>query len=196
MATLLDAIGILQATGFYSIVLPFILIFALTYAILEKTKLVGENKSIHVVIAAVFGFLFVGIAEASKFVAAFLPVISVFLIIMLFIILIFKFVGFGDEDVKGAFAQSRVWGPILLVIILFAFMTYGQLYPQGSLATRPELGDQFGIDPPSEGTAGLQNFLAQEQTRILFSPQIMGLIVMMIIFGLATYYITREPLKE
>jgi len=196
MATLLDAIGILQATGFYSIVLPFILIFALTYAILEKTKLVGENKSIHVVIAAVFGFLFVGIAEASKFVAAFLPVISVFLIIMLFIILIFKFVGFGDEDVKGAFAQSRVWGPILLVIILFAFMTYGQLYPQSSLATRPELGDQFGIDQPSEGTAGLQNFLAQEQTRILFSPQIMGLIVMMIIFGLATYYITREPLKE
>ena len=87
MATLLDAIGILQATGFYSIVLPFILIFALTYAILEKTKLVGENKSIHVVIAAVFGFLFVGIAEASKFVAAFLPVISVFLIIMLFAVL-------------------------------------------------------------------------------------------------------------
>lgn len=193
MATLLDALGVLQNIGVYAVILPFILMFALSYALFEKTKLLGENKYVNVAIATVLAFLFIAVSTAVKFVAVFLPLVSALMLIILFIILIFRFAGVEESAITGVLAQSRGYGPIIFILILFAFLSFGQLFPEGAIASRPELGDQFNITQPTEGVAGLQNFLALEQTRILFSPTIMALMVMLIIFAVATYYITREP---
>src|SRR3990167_2130236 len=161
MPTLLDAVGILQNIGVYSVVLPFLLIFALFYALLDKTKVLGDNKFVHAAVSLVLAFLFVSSLGAVKFLTAFLPLISV-----------------------------------LIIIILFALIAFSQVFQEGALANRPELGDQFNItQPSSEGVEGLQAFLGEEQTRVFFSPSILSLIVLVIIFGVATYYITREPAR-
>src|SRR3989344_2586987 len=163
MPTLLDAVGILQNIGVYSVVLPFLLIFALSYALLDKTKVLGDNKFVHAAVSLVLAFLFVSSLGAVKFLTAFLPLISVL---------------------------------ILIILFLFALIAFSQVFPEGALANRPELGDQFNItQPSSEGVEGLQAFLGEEQTRVFFSPSILSLIVLVIIFGVATYYITREPAR-
>ena len=46
MATLLDGVEILQNLGVYTTLLPFILIFAVAYGILDKTKILGKNKGV------------------------------------------------------------------------------------------------------------------------------------------------------
>ncbi|MEK6923500.1 MAG: hypothetical protein AABW84_02305 [Nanoarchaeota archaeon] len=194
MPTLLDAVGVLQDVGIYSVVLPFILIFALSYALLDKTKVLGENKYVYTAISFVIAFLFINSLGAVKFLSAFLPLISVLILIALFLILIFRFAGIQEGAISGVLTQARGYGPIILVVILFALIAFSQVFPEGALARRPELGDQFNItQPPSEGIEGLQAFLGEEQTRIFFSPTILSLLVLVIIFGAATYYITREP---
>ncbi|MBS3063924.1 MAG: hypothetical protein J4445_00545 [DPANN group archaeon] len=196
MPTLLDAVGILQNIGVYSVVLPFLLIFALSYALLDKTKVLGDNKFVHAAVSLVLAFLFVSSLGAVKFLTAFLPLISVLILIILFIILIFRFVGVQESSISSALSQSRVYSPIIIIIILFALIAFSQVFPEGALANRPELGDQFNItQPSSEGVEGLQAFLGEEQTRVFFSPSILSLIVLVIIFGVATYYITREPAR-
>ena len=50
----------LQALGFIDVLLPFLMIFAVVFGILEKIKLFGSNsKNINIVIALTFGFLFI-----------------------------------------------------------------------------------------------------------------------------------------
>ena len=47
MATFLDT-GLLS---YFSVIFPALLVFVIVYALLEKTKLLGENKAIHAIAA-------------------------------------------------------------------------------------------------------------------------------------------------
>ncbi|MEK6812569.1 MAG: hypothetical protein AABX86_00450, partial [Nanoarchaeota archaeon] len=49
----------LDQIGFYAVALPFIVIFAITFALLEKIKLFGQHsRNINAVLALAMGFLF------------------------------------------------------------------------------------------------------------------------------------------
>lgn len=45
-----------QAAGIFDIVLPFLLIFAVVFAILEKGHILGDNKAIHAIVSLAVGF--------------------------------------------------------------------------------------------------------------------------------------------
>ena len=49
----------LQTFGILDFILPFILVFTIVYAVLQKIKLLGDNKNFNVVVALVMGLLFV-----------------------------------------------------------------------------------------------------------------------------------------
>ncbi|MDP2908831.1 MAG: hypothetical protein Q8N77_03415, partial [Nanoarchaeota archaeon] len=70
MATspLAGAIEFLNEFGFYDVVLPFLLVFTLVFAILEKTKIFGveekkPKKNINAMIAFVIALFFVATTE-------------------------------------------------------------------------------------------------------------------------------------
>jgi len=45
-----------QAIGLFDIILPFLLVFAVVYAVLERSKLLGSNKGVYAVIAIAIAF--------------------------------------------------------------------------------------------------------------------------------------------
>tara|TARA_Y100000310_G_C20673561_1_gene811590 strand:- start:557 stop:1132 length:576 start_codon:yes stop_codon:yes gene_type:complete len=49
----------LQAYGILDFLLPFILVFTIVYAVMQKTKILGDKKNFNVIIALVLGLLFV-----------------------------------------------------------------------------------------------------------------------------------------
>ncbi len=49
----------LQAYGVLDFLLPFILVFTIVYAVMQKTKILGDKKNFNVIIALVLGLLFV-----------------------------------------------------------------------------------------------------------------------------------------
>ncbi len=56
-----------QQIGFFDVILPLLLIFAVVYAILDKIKVLGENKAVNVIISMVLAFFAVSNLYISSF---------------------------------------------------------------------------------------------------------------------------------
>ncbi len=94
-----------QQLGLFKVILPFLLIFALVYAILETTPIFGKNKGVHSVISIAIGLLSLQFEVVSKFFEGFFPALAVGLAIILgFLILVGLFI---TDDTK------HVWNIIL-----------------------------------------------------------------------------------
>src|SRR3989344_641731 len=79
--------------GLSAVFLPFLLVFALVYAILEKIR-IFEKKSVNVIIAFVMGFLVASNSYVVGIIARSLPNVSVVLIALLSVILIIGIFGY------------------------------------------------------------------------------------------------------
>ena len=111
---LYQVIGNLQQLGFYDIVLPFLLVFTIFFAVLQKIKIFGtDSKKINVVVALVAGFLFLQNQYLVFIVQRFLPNMSLIMIIALLFLLLVgvfagEYVGFGGIALNIAFIVSII----------------------------------------------------------------------------------------
>lgn len=105
---------------FVNVLLPFLLIFTVVYAILEKTNILGEGKkSADIIVALIIGFIFVGAQSLVGFTLSIIPVIAVMLVLLLGYFLIFGFIGIRQN--KGLnIALGIIFGIALIVTILWA----------------------------------------------------------------------------
>ena len=78
---------------FTNIILPFLLVFVVIFAILRKSQVLGDNKFADVIVAAVIAFIFVGVPTVVGFTMRLLPIITVLIVIILCYYLIFGFLG-------------------------------------------------------------------------------------------------------
>ena len=88
--TITDVLNVWGEMGIFSYVIPFLLIFAIVYAILDKTKILGEdNKGILAIISVSVGLLSLQFDFVSNFFAVIFPRfgigLSVFLVLIIMI---------------------------------------------------------------------------------------------------------------
>ncbi len=105
--------------GLFDIILPFILVFTLTFALLEKVKILGENSKVNVAIAFVVGLLFLQNDYLIIKLQTFLPEVSfAIVVIMVGLLLIGTFMG-----------EHKVWAGKLIwvAIIISALILLGAL---------------------------------------------------------------------
>ena len=77
----------LESLGFYDVALPFILIFTLIFAILQKIKIFGENsKNFNAIIALSMALLVVRQVSIVEIMNQFLPQVS--LIALVFVVIL------------------------------------------------------------------------------------------------------------
>ena len=96
----LDSLG--QA-GFFSYLLPFLLIFALVFGILTRLKLFEDSKAVNSIIALAVGLLALQFDFVSVFFSEIFPRVGVGLAIMLIILII-----------MGLFLPKATWVPYAL----------------------------------------------------------------------------------
>lgn len=116
----------LQQSGFFDYVLPFLLIFAIVYAILMKTSLFGsENKAINAVISLAVGLMALQFPLVPRFFAEIFPQLGVGLaIILLAVILLSVFSG----EVGSQKAQNVVnWVIFGIAAIVFLVVVFNSL---------------------------------------------------------------------
>ncbi len=78
------AIQSLQEFGFFSVMLPFLLVFSILYGILERTKLFGENKhDINAVIAFSMGLIVVATSWVVGALTDFLPYVGLLSVVVI-----------------------------------------------------------------------------------------------------------------
>lgn len=102
----------LQHWIFTQFLFPFLLVFFIIFAILEKTKLFGEGKKqINALTAFVIGLIFVGAIYPKLVVTNMVLFLTVALVVVFVVLLIWGFI-FGDE--KGFSIKDNKWMKWLL----------------------------------------------------------------------------------
>ncbi len=97
--------------------LPFLLMFVLVFAILEKTKVLGDNKQVNAIIAFVIGLIFVGVAYPKDVVANMILFLTVALVIVFVALILWGFAS-GASAEKDMFTGKMKW--IVGLVVLFA----------------------------------------------------------------------------
>jgi len=103
----------LEQMGFYEVILPFLLVFAIIFAMLQKVKLFGkEQKNINVVVALVTAFFVVRVPEIVGAMNSFLPKVSFLVLVLLMVMLVLGIFGASAEGMTGG------WFFIAIVIAI------------------------------------------------------------------------------
>ncbi len=94
----IDFVARAESLGFYDVVLPFLLVFTLVFAILQKTNILGttNSKPFNAIVALVIGFLFIRSTFLVYWLKTFLPNISMFVIIIIAFLLLIGILGGGE----------------------------------------------------------------------------------------------------
>ena len=118
--------------GIYDVILPFLLVFSIVFAILEKTKIfgmekIGDNevtrKNINAMIAFVIGFMVIASAQLVEIITT---VSSQAVLLLMLSILFMLLVGsFHKETKEGFFLEGRyktMFMTIMFVGIILIFL--------------------------------------------------------------------------
>lgn len=111
---------ILQNWIFSEFLFPFLLVFFIIFAILERTKLFGEGKrQINALIAFVIGLIFVGAVSYTHVVSNLTLFLTIALVAVFVILLIWGFI-FGDKE-EFKLDNKLKWGLGIVATIAFAW---------------------------------------------------------------------------
>lgn len=125
-STFRGMLGFLDRIGIYDVVLPFILVFTIVFAILEKTKVLGtetidnkqySKKNINAMVAFVIAFFVVG---SSKLVDI-LTEVSGHTIILLFTMICFMLL-LGTFYKEGEIDIGTRWNKLFMVIMFIGIL--------------------------------------------------------------------------
>ncbi len=195
MATLLD-IGLLK---YFSIIFPFLLVFTATFAMLKKTKFLGESNAIVALIS--FSTAFIVLMSGSV-----LEVIRVstpwFVFLSGFILLLF--LTFGMFGVKEDLFLSTIrenksitWTIIIISLVIVLGST-SFVFGQRALETRAaRTATTVGEDgvPVTVTTATTTPSFGQNVFNTLFNPKILGMVFILLVSVFTIAMITTESVK-
>jgi len=101
--------------GFFSYVLPFLLVFSVVFGVLSKTRIFEENRSINAIIALVVGLLSLQWDLVPRFFSELFPRVGVGVAILLIVIL---FLGIFLPRQNWAIYLSLVIAAVIVISVL------------------------------------------------------------------------------
>ena len=118
-----EIIDFFDEIGIFDVVLPFLLVFTIVFALLERTKVFGveeiegkkyTKKNLNSVAAFVMGFL---VVASSQLVEIITEVSSNFVVLLFLVVLFLLLVGsFYQEKPEGVFLEGS-WKTIFMVVV-------------------------------------------------------------------------------
>jgi len=116
----------LQNIIFTKFAFPFLLIFFIVFAILEKTKVFGEEKKqINALIAFVIGLIFVSAAYPKEVVSNLILFLTVALIVVFVILLLWGFATGGELKFESTGLKVGIGIVVLGVVVLAVIWATG-----------------------------------------------------------------------
>lgn len=163
--------------SFFRPVFIFLFIFAVLFAILEKTKIFGGTKGVNSLIAFVLALLFI-VSDLVDVIDIVTPWFTILFIMILMMILVFMFAGVKQETIAETFQQT--WFVWILVLVMFVIFGYA-------------LSQVFGaqIQAIYGGGTAAGKGIGFDIGRIIFHPKILGVILIIAIAAQAVRLISK-----
>lgn len=198
MATLIQSVGLFS--DLFDFFLPFILVFAITFGILMKTKFLSERADVNSMVALALGLIVV-LSGAGKFITTITPFFAALFIVIFLLFLIFLFFGI-DKDIRNVLVNSKmIVALIVLISMIFIFYAIGTLYGNSlyagaatgetSAGTNATINQSAVIGPSVCDYSRIAG--AQAVTCLLGDPRVLGTIVLLGLMAIATFFIIYIP---
>ena len=185
MASFLSGLTILENIGFFSVVIPLLFISVLVYAILAKTKALGDSQAINVVVGLLVGFIFINVMPATAFLGKIIPFATGLVVIIFLVLMVVSFTG-GSFEHTGTTIIAIVGFSILilgtLIIFVTSFDSINPLkeyeYSEGEMNVSEEIEYENNTS---------RNFLSET----ILNPAIIAVILLILMAGLTAYLIAK-----
>lgn len=198
MSTLIESVGLFS--DIFDFFLPFLLVFAVTFGILMKTKFLSDRSDINAMVSLALGLIIV-LSGAGKFLTTITPFFAVFFIIIFMLFMLFLFFGV-EKDFKTIILHNRMIAALItMIFIIFVFYAVGTLYG-GTFYTGAAQASSGGVNASVNQTAigpevcdfsRLTGTLAV--SCIIGHPKVLGTVVLLGLMAIATFFIVYIPKK-
>ncbi|MBS3124460.1 hypothetical protein J4437_07585 [Candidatus Woesearchaeota archaeon] len=180
MATVLD-VGLLS---YFSVIFPVLLVFAIVYALLSKTKAIGEAPHINALVAIVVALVILLSDKAIKIINNMIPWFAVAVIFFILMIFLFKMFGMQDETLITAVKDKSVYWTIIGICLAIFAAAAGSVFGQDALEAGTGEATTDSIEA-ADGSTASSDFQSNIWS-IMKNTKILG---MAIIFTIAVFAI-------
>jgi hypothetical protein len=159
---------------FFMPILSFLFVFLIIFALLTKTKVVGESKFVLVLISFIISIIFMSFSSAELYVRTIIPWFVILMVIVFLVLLIAMFsTKAWDKIFTPAFAWVIV-GVLILMFLIAAIYVFNPVF-------HPDLGVTSG-----------QGISMIEQIKGYLDGGIAGSILLLIVAIIVAWVITKK----
>jgi len=176
MATFLDILFLDK----FSPIFIFLLVFALIYAILKTTKVLGDNNSIVAIVALAVGFLVILSSDSQEVVKNVMPLFFMLILFIFFMLVGLRFLGMEEGVIKEG---MKKWGPVHIALLVIVSL----IFAAGVAAV-------FGnkLLPLTQNSTSVEaTDYGKNVAQALFHPKVLGIIFVLIISMFAILLLTN-----
>lgn len=119
----------------------FLLVFTVVYALLSKTKALGDNKFVSLIVSFAVAIIFLVSSTAIEMVKNITPWIAVFAVMLVFVVLLVGVILKGDA-LEKVFTPAFGWFIVIVVMLFFVIsgvMVFNRLYAIPSWTMQPQI---------------------------------------------------------
>lgn len=166
----------ISAIAYFAPVFSFLIVFAIVFAVLLKTKVLGENNWGLLFVSFLIATIFISAAGVKDYVLTIVPWFAVLVISVFFILLLAGFIG------KVDFLQKPMQVGVL-IILLIIFLVSG--FVVFSDIVGPYLpGPAFGLGDVDPATFFFLDWL--------YSARVVGAIALLVAAALASWILVKS----
>lgn len=181
----IQATDVFSATGIFEVILPFLLVFGIMYAILSKTKITGEKADLNAVISLVIAFIAILNPGFRTYVMAFIPYLIVLLVILFVGMLLFLLYGGTEQAFMNVVKKPTFYISIFVIVLILVFMVASEVFTEE--LQPPDVYTESGelnrtvLDDPSR------------RASIIFgNPRVVGAIALLVLMALSVFAVTYQ----
>ncbi len=192
MATVMD-IGLLQS---FSDIFLVLFVWVVVYAILQKVKVLGENKGLNAIVAISVAIFLAFSAKPKIIVKGIIPWFVLLFVFFMFLVMGMRFtfgVDAGDEmllKVLGGEQSAGWWifiGAAAILLVVVSSLVGPEVTPGSNQTAPPEIttpGQNGDVDTGDWRTNVLNT---------LYHPKVLGSVLLLVIALFAIQFLTRTP---
>ena len=154
-------------------VISFLFVFLIVWAVLTKTKLLGDTGFINLFVSFIMAIIFMSFSSLDLYVQTIIPWFIV-LFIMVFLVLLIA--GLSTKDLSKIMSTKFAWAVIAILLVIFLVAAIKVFNP----VLHPDL-----IVTSGEGTSLV------EQIRYAAGGTVFGTILLIIIAGIVSWVLVK-----
>lgn len=159
---------------FFMPVFSFLLVFLIVYAILARTKILGDSGFVNLLVSFIIAIIFMSFSSLELYVKTIIPW-AVVLLVSIFLVLLIA--GMSTKELDKIMTKKFGWFFIIILVIIFLIAAIKVFNP----VFHPDL-----IITSGEGTSLV------EQLTYSIDGRVAGTVLLIVIAGVVAWVLTRK----